>query len=79
MLQAAADATAGDRQRDYGDPAANFRRIAALWSVYLGREITPRQVCMLNVLQKVARDSVRAKRDNLVDIAGYAQCAGRCD
>jgi len=37
-------------------------------------------VAMMMVLFKVAREVTgRGKRDNLVDIAGYAACAVECD
>lgn len=65
----------GPRRDDYGPPAVNHARTAALWSAYLGVDISPRQVCMLNILQKVGRDAHAPKRDNLVDIAGWARNA----
>lgn len=38
-----------------------------------------RDVAMMMILLKVARDvSGESKRDNLVDIAGYAACAAEC-
>lgn len=64
----------GARQDTYGTPQNNHGRTAALWGAYLGRPITARQVCMLNILQKISRDAHTPKRDNLVDIAGYAEC-----
>lgn len=69
----------GSRQADYGTPLANHSRTAALWSAYLGIPVTARQVCMLNILQKVSRDVHHSKRDNLVDIAGYAENANLCE
>lgn len=61
----------GCRQEDYGDAEDMTAKIAAVWSQYLGVEVTPRQFCMLMVLLKVMRDSHKAKRDNPVDIHGY--------
>lgn len=69
----------GDRRQTYGHPKANHARTAALWSAYLGIEITPRQVCMLNALQKISRDAHAPKRDNLIDICGYAENAQLCE
>lgn len=68
----------GDRRASYGTPIDNHSRTAALWSAYLGIPVTARQVCMLNILQKISRDAFSAKRDNLVDIAGYAENANLC-
>lgn len=73
VLAEAGAAVNGPRQGDYGHPAHNHARTAAMWSAYLGVPITPRQVCILNVLQKCARDANRPIRDNLVDIAGWAE------
>lgn len=76
----------GDRPRDYGHPRDNFGLISQLWGAYLlhssynaDGELQPRDVAMMNILQKVARDTHRPKRDNLVDIAGYAATADRLD
>lgn len=66
----------GARQKNYGTPEENHGRTAALWSAYLGIEITPRQVCALNILQKISRDVNRPVPDNPVDIAGYAENMG---
>ena len=65
----------GPRRRDYGTPDENFGLIASLWSVQLKHEVTPMQVAMCLILLKIARQVNSPKRDNLVDIAGYAQCA----
>lgn len=73
VLDEAAAVVDGPRRADYGTPSENHGRTAALWSAYLGIPITARQVCMLNVLQKISRDARAAKRDNLVDIAGYVR------
>jgi len=55
LLTYAAELIHGDRNESYDEPAANFARIAALWSAYLGVELEPHDVAVLNVLQKVAR------------------------
>lgn len=75
VLAEAARVVDGPRRDDYGTPSENHGRTAAMWSAYLGVPITARQVCMLNILQKISRDAHAAKRDNLVDIAGYVRNA----
>lgn len=72
ILAAAHHAVHGDRRADYGSPADNHARTALLWSAYLGVTVSATDVCMLNILQKVSRQRHACKRDNLVDIAGYA-------
>ena len=79
VLDEAARITSGDRQRDYGHPRDNHGLTAQLWSAFLGINITARDVCWLNVLQKLSRDRHFAKRDNLVDVAGFVRNAEMLD
>lgn len=74
-----AAAVVRDRQAKYGRPEDNHRDTAALWSVFLGVRVTARQVCLMNILQKISRERCAPARDNLVDIAGYAQNASGGD
>lgn len=60
-----------DRQGDYGPPAASFARTAALWSAYLGRTVTGKDVAVCMALLKFSREANRHKADNLIDAAGY--------
>lgn len=62
-----------DRNADYGHPADDFIRTAAMWSALLGSEIEPRFVPMFMICVKLSRESNHPKRDNCVDIAGYAE------
>jgi len=75
VLEEAARIVGGARQATYGPPERSFDTIAQLWTTYLGIALKPRDVCHLMILMKVARDVKGGKRDNLVDIAGYARCA----
>ena len=79
MLDDAAKIVADDRMEKYGDPRVNHSRTAALWSVYLGTEINARQVCMMNMLQKISRDAHNEQADNITDIVGYAACIAVLD
>ena len=47
--------TANDRQNSYGDKIKNHCNISALWSAYLGKEITARDVSLMMALLKIAR------------------------
>lgn len=64
-------------QAQYGAPEDSFQGIAQAWSAYLGIHINKRQVAMMLILMKVMRDKNKTKRDNLVDIIGYAYCASK--
>jgi hypothetical protein len=71
ILHEAAQITSCDRNRTYGPPRDNHSRTAAMWSAYLGITLTYRDVCLMNVLQKISRDRHCPHRDALVDSAGY--------
>ena len=73
IFEDVADTVAGPRLEHYGNPADSFKRIADLWSTYLEIELMPTDVCNLMILLKIARDAGEIpKRDNDVDIIGYA-------
>lgn len=75
----------GDRQDDYGHPRTNTDRTAVIWQALLGDKlaegatITGADVarCMIGV--KLSRDVNEPKRDNRVDIAGYAVVLDRLE
>lgn len=79
ILQEAAEVVSGARMRDYAHPRVNFERIAKMWSVLLDYPVTPRDVARCMIALKLARDVNTPKRDNLVDIAGYAETANMLD
>lgn len=80
LLDEAKAIVCGDRDQQYGTPEDNFEIIAKLWSAYLEGSVTPFDVAMMMVLFKVAREATgQNKRDNLIDIAGYAACAAECE
>lgn len=76
MLEEAADIISGQRDTQYGGPEDNFGRIAKIWSVILGIEVTTEDVAMMMVGLKVARYANKSgfQGDTWVDIAGYAAC-----
>jgi hypothetical protein len=71
----------GPRQVDYDHPKRNFARIAAILNVVLHHrllaQIEPEDVGMMMIAVKLARQTHRPQRDNLVDIAGYAETISR--
>jgi len=72
ILEEARDLIRGDRASSYGDAKASFGRIASLWTTYKGVEITAKDVAAMMILLKVSRGVTSAKRDNWLDIIGYA-------
>jgi len=76
-LRTAASVIAGDRDSQYGAPESNFDRIAKIWSVILGVDVSKEDVAMCMVGLKVARYSNPGSSfhaDTWIDIAGYAGC-----
>jgi len=72
-------AIVGNRDDTHGEPVENHQRIAALWSAYLGTDITAEEVAGAMVLVKLARtQSGGYDRDHYVDVAGYAEIADQC-
>lgn len=75
----------GDRNDSYDHPYPNFSRIAEVWTTLLDAKlkpdtsVTPRDVALLMIGMKIVRDAHKGRRDNLVDIAGYARCIERLE
>jgi nucleoside 2-deoxyribosyltransferase len=74
ILEEALRITRGDRQAQYGPPDQDFQRTARMWSALKGVEFTAHDVAMFMILLKCSRQTHQHKRDNWVDIAGYARC-----
>lgn len=84
ILEEALACTSGDRRRDYDHALPNHQRIAGYWNAHLksvGIEgvLSPADVALMMILLKVARQARTPKRDNLVDIAGYARCVAQIE
>ena len=75
-LREAAKIISGDRDAQYGGPEENFARIAKVWSMILGVQVTNEAVAMMMVGLKVARYASKSgfQPDTWIDIAGYAGC-----
>lgn len=73
----------GDREQTYGHPAKNFENIARLWNAYITVKHDPAKghptldtddVAMMMTLMKIARQTHKSTRDNIVDAIGYLGC-----
>ena len=78
VLEEALRITRGDRQNQYGPPDQDFQRTADMWSALKGVTFTKKEVAMFMILLKCSRQTHQDKRDNWVDIAGYARCGNLC-
>lgn len=69
--------TSADRNKAYGPPLLNHQRIAAIWSVVLGIEVTPSQVALCMAGVKLARLAQTPDHlDSFIDGAAYMAIAG---
>mgnify|MGYP003145574861 CR=1 FL=1 len=62
----------GARGKNYGHPIEDFSKTAKMWSAILDTKVSPQDVGLCMVAVKLSREVNKHKRDNLVDIAGYA-------
>lgn len=85
VLQEAERLVNGDRQASYGDASESFERIADFWHAYLKTKlksdvhISAKDVASMMILMKVSRSVTSNKRDNWVDMAGYAELGSKLD
>lgn len=78
ILEEALRITKGDRNASYGPPDQDFQRTAQMWSAIKGVPFEARDVALFMVALKLSRETHQRKRDNWVDIAGYARCGSLC-
>ena len=79
ILKEANKLIGGNRNDDYGDKLTNHQNIAALWSIFLRKNITPHDAAMCMALVKVARLMHAHKKDSYLDLAAYAAIAGEIE
>jgi hypothetical protein len=76
VLEEAQRLVHGTRGADYGHPIEDYTRTGRIWGALLGiGDIDPRICCLMMGGVKMSREVNRHKRDNLTDLAGYAECA----
>jgi len=63
----------------YGDVYTNHERIAVMWTVIFGVQVTAAQVAMAMTALKLARlVETPDHQDSWIDIAGYAAIGSEC-
>ena len=68
--------TIHERGVSYGHPITNHKRIAELWSAYIGYPIQPNEVAICMALVKISRQAEDpAKLDNYEDCLAYISIA----
>jgi len=74
ILEEAQRLVHGDRNDSYGPPTEDFRRAGRIWGAILGTDdIPPETIGLMMVGLKISREVHKPKRDNRVDMAGYAE------
>ena len=64
-----------DRNTQYDEPSADFKRTAGMWSAYLGQPIELHDVAAMMAMLKLARiRHAPQNADSWIDLAGYAAC-----
>jgi len=79
ILKEAIDIINGERQDQYGKPEDSFALIAELWTSYvkrINRDLNAKDIALMMVLFKIAREVHQGKVDNIIDGAGYLGIAG---
>jgi hypothetical protein len=71
LLDEALGLVTGGRQDSYSHPIYNFKRIALIWSGILDIDVSEEQVGLCMTGMKLARETFKHSRDNLVDGIGY--------
>jgi uncharacterized protein DUF6378 len=68
----------GDRNKAYGSPLSDYTRTAGMVSAMLAHKLkeplTAEDCAMIMCCVKLSRQSHKQKRDNMTDLAGYAEC-----
>jgi hypothetical protein len=76
ILQEAATVTA-EKADQYGPPLEHFQRVSEAWQAILNTRVEPQHVILCMIALKLIRQEFKPKRDNIVDIAGYANLLSR--
>ena len=81
ILQEADRMINGPRAKDYGDAYLNHERIAKMWTVLLGHDVTVEQVYMCMIAVKLSRlIETPTHEDSAIDLCGYGALLGEaCD
>lgn len=79
ILLEANDILNGDRNEQYNDPNESFKVYAEILKATFGLELTPVEVCKVQMAIKLGRLKYKYKRDSLVDLCGYSEILHRLE
>jgi len=69
----------GDRNEQYNDPNESFKVYADILKSAFNLELTPVEICKVQMAIKLGRLRYKHKRDSLVDLCGYAEILNRLE
>ncbi len=69
----------GDRNEQYNDPNESFAVYAEILKSTFGIELTPVEICKVQMAIKLGRLKYKYKRDSLVDLCGYSEILNRLE
>jgi hypothetical protein len=69
----------GDRNEQYNDPNESFAVYAEILKSTFGLELTPVEICKVQMAIKLGRLKYKYKRDSLVDLCGYSEILNRLE
>lgn len=84
ILEEANKLVHGERGEAYGHPSDDYQCTAGMWRLLIKRRygidvpLTDDFACLMMIAVKLSREAGKPKTDNLVDAAGYAECAQMC-
>lgn len=80
ILQEADRLVSGDRHESYKHPLHDYECTSLMWSAMIKKRygvevnLSPDFCTLMMAAMKISREVGKHKRDNLVDLAGYARC-----
>lgn len=82
ILEEAYRLTHGDRGAAYGPPHKDYEKVAQMFNAVVGHKLkeplTAMDMALAMCCVKLSRQAHAPKRDNMVDLAGYAWVADEC-
>jgi len=69
----------GDRNEQYNDPNESFAVYSEILKSTFGIELTPVEICKVQMAIKLGRLKYKYKRDSAVDLCGYAEILDRLE
>ena len=69
----------GDRNEQYGDPNIAFNEYSEILKTTFGIDLTPSEICKVQMAIKLGRMKYKYKKDSIVDLCGYCEILNRLE